>query len=314
MAKIRLKGKSGQSIETAFAEFIRFCKAKNLAPITIVNYQREFKYFDNFYTGDIQDISGDTVIQFIEELQKKDIAPTSVNTALRLLRAVLNYWADQNYCQRIKIKLLKVEEQIKDTYTDDEISRLLKKPDVKTASFREYRTWAVINFFIGTGCRLSTLTAVRIGDIDWENELIAYSHTKNKKSQFTPLSRQLTSVLQEYLRQRGGENTDILFPSESNTKLVGTSIAHDLARYNRNRGVDKISAHLFRHTFAKNWILQGGDPLRLQKILGHSTLAMSQHYANLYRTDLKKGFEEFNLLSRLKTDDRIKLNSRGTRR
>lgn len=113
--------------------------------------------------------------------------------------------------------------------------------------------------------------------------------------------------LQEYLRQRGGEDTDILFPSESNSKLVGTSIAHDLARYNRNRGVEKISAHLFRHTFAKNWILQGGDPLRLQKVLGHATLTMSQHYANLYRTDLKKGFEEFNLLSRLKTNDKIKL-------
>ena len=52
-------------------------------------------------------------------------------------------------------------------------------------------------------------------------------------------------------------------------------MAHDLSRYNRKRGVEKISAHLFCHTFAKNWILQGGDPLRLQKILGHSTLAMS---------------------------------------
>lgn len=137
MAKIRLKGKSGQSIETAFAEFIRFCKAKNLAPVTITNYQREFN-FNHFYNGELQDISGDAVIQFIEELQKKNIAPTSVNTALRLLRAVLNY------CQRVK----------------------------------------VINFFIGTGCRLSTLTAVRIGDINWENELIAY---------FTPRIRRLST-------------------------------------------------------------------------------------------------------------------------
>jgi len=41
----------------------------------------------------------------------------------------------------------------------------------------------IINFFLGTGCRLSTLTSVRIGDIDRENELIAYTHTKNKKAQ-----------------------------------------------------------------------------------------------------------------------------------
>ncbi|MDR3599171.1 MAG: tyrosine-type recombinase/integrase [Desulfosporosinus sp.] len=321
MAKIRLKANLGQSdsiqMETAFDEFIRYSKAKNLAPITLTNYQREFKSFHFFYNGSIQDISGDTVIQYIEYLQKRDIVTATVNTALRHLRAILNYWAEQNYCKPVRIKLLRFNEEIKDTYTDEEISRLLKKPDVKTASFREYRTWAVINFFIGTGCRLSTLTAIRIGDIDWDNELIAYTHTKNKKAQYTPLSRHMAVVLREYISYRGGEDTDLLFPSESNTKLVGTSVAHDIAKYNIKRGVEKTSAHLFRHTFAKNWIIEGGDPLRLQKILGHSTLAMSQHYANLYKQDLKAGFEDFNLLSRLKTDDKIrmgKLNSRGTRK
>lgn len=315
MAKICLKVKNpAVQMETAFTEFIRYSKAKNLAPITLVNYQREFKAFHMFYNGEIQDISENTVIQFIEHLQKRNITTTTVNTGLRHIRAIFNYWADQKYLPPIKIKLLRVNEEIKVTYTDEEISRLLKKPDVKAVSFREFRTWAVINFFIGTGCRLSTLTAIRIADIDWENELIAFTHTKNKKAQYTPLSRQLAVVLREYISYRGGEDTDLLFPSESNTKLVGTSVAHDITKYNQNRGVEKTSAHLFRHTFAKNWILSGGDPLRLQKILGHSTLAMSQHYANLYSTDLKAGFEDFNLLSRLKTDDRITLNSRGTRR
>ena len=103
----------------------------------------------------------------------------------------MNYWADQKYLPPIKIKLLRVNEEIKVTYTDEEISRILKKPDVKAVSFREFRTWAVINFFIGTGCRLSTLTAIRIADIDWGNELIAFTHTKNKKAQYTPLSKQL---------------------------------------------------------------------------------------------------------------------------
>jgi integrase/recombinase XerD len=316
VAKIVLRTKStvnpAVQMEEYFAEFIRYSKAKNLSPVTIADYQREFKSFHNFYNGNIKDISENTVIQYIEHLQKRNIATTTVNTALRHIRAILNYWAYQNYCRPVKIKLLRVGEQIKDTYTDEEISRLLKKPNIKTSSFRELRTWAVINFFIGTGCRLSTLTAVRIGDIDWENELIAYTHTKNKKAQYTPLSRQLSSVLQEYLRHRGGDEEDFLFPSENNTKLISTSVAHDIARYNRKRGVNKTSAHLFRHTFAKNWILQGGDPLRLQKVLGHSTLTMAQHYANLYKHDLKAAFEEFNLLSRLKFDDKIKL--RGTRR
>lgn len=314
MAKIRLKTKSDSAtMEERFAEFIRYCKAKNLSPVTIKDYEREFKGFHIFYNGKIEDIAEDIILQYIEHLQSRGIATTTINTALRHLRAIFNYWAEQKYCKPIKVKLLRVNEEIKETYTDEEICKLIKKPDIKTCTFREYRTWAIINFLIGTGCRLSTLTSVKIGDIDWENEMIAFTHTKSKKAQFVPLSRQLAVVLKEYLQHREGEVSDLLFPSENDTKLLGTSVAHDIARYNKKRGVQKTSAHLFRHTFAKNWILQGGDPLRLQKILGHSTLAMSQHYANLYKTDLKNNFEDFNLLSRLKAD-KIKLRGRSGNR
>lgn len=215
---------------------------------------------------------------------------------------MINYWVEKEYLKPIKFTMLKVNETIKDTYTDTEISKLLRRPDLKKSSFCELRTWAIINFFIGTGCRISSLINVKIEDIDWHNGLIAYTHTKNKKPQYVPLSKQLGQILTDYLKHRGGEEGDYLFPSENNTKLVGTSVAHDLARYNRKRGVDKTSAHLFRHTFAKNWILEGGDPLRLQKVLGHSTLAMTQHYTNLYKHDLQRGFEDFNLLSRMKTE------------
>lgn len=306
MAKIVLSNKmSAVLMEESFDDFIRYSKAKNLSEETIYNYERQFRAFHNFYSGDITQITEDTVIDYIEFMQER-LSPTSINTALRHLKAVLSYWAVQDYIKPVKIRLLKVSEKIKATYTDEEIVKLLKKPDIKKSSFREYRTWAVINFLIGTGCRISTLINVKIEDIDWENELIAYTHTKNKKAQFTPISKQLAVVLHEYIKQRGGEQGDLLFPSENNTKLVRSSVAHDLAHYNRKRGVEKTSAHLFRHTFAKNWILEGGDSLRLQRVLGHSSLAMAQHYANLYKHDLKRGYDDFNLLSRLKAQ-RIKL-------
>ena len=87
MAKICIKVKnSAVQMESAFTEFIRYSKAKNLAPITLVNYQREFKAFHMFYNGEIQDISENTVIQFIEHLQKRDITTTTVNTGLRHIR------------------------------------------------------------------------------------------------------------------------------------------------------------------------------------------------------------------------------------
>ena len=74
------------------------------------------------------------------------------------------------------------------------------------------------------------------------------------------------------------------------------SITTMLYRYNHARGVRKTSIHLFRHTFAKNWILNKGDPFRLKAILGHSTMAMVNVYVSMFGRDLHKDFDEFNPL------------------
>ena len=64
----------------------------------------------------------------------------------------------------------------------------------------------------------------------------------------------------------------------------------------------KTSVHLFRHTFAKKWILNGGDSFRLQKILGHSTMRMVREYVNMFSNDLKKDFNDYNPLEQFKVN------------
>ena len=76
--------------------------------------------------------------------------------------------------------------------------------------------------------------------------------------------------------------------------------AYDAVRKcNISRGVTKTSLHLFRHTFAKNYIIAGGDSVYLQRLLGHSTLSMTNHYVRLYSTDLQKNYDKFNPLDNL---------------
>jgi integrase/recombinase XerD len=110
-------------------------------------------------------------------------------------------------------------------------------------------------------------------------------------------------ILKEYLRIRQGGSDDYLFSSSTGTKMLESSVGHNIAEYNRARCVLKTSMHLFRHTFSKNFILHGGDVFRLQKQLGHSTLDMSRRYANIWDTDLQQGFEQFNLMVRLSTQN-----------
>ena len=94
--------------------------------------------------------------------------------------------------------------------------------------------------------------------------------------------------------------TDPLFCNRFGERLTGDGLINAISKYNKNRGVTKTSIHLFRHTFAKDWILRGGDLFSLQKMLGHSSLDMVKNYANLYSRDIKDKAEEFSFLSNTK--------------
>ena len=129
---------------------------------------------------------------------------------------------------------------------------------------------------------------MQMQDISFDDRTITFRHLKNKHVQLLPMSEALASCLKKYIslwRQDAAE-TAYLFPSFYDEQLSTNALKHSQARYNRSRGVEKTSVHLLRNSFVKNGCMSGGNVFKLQKVLGHSTLTMTQHYANLYSNDL----------------------------
>ena len=93
------------------------------------------------------------------------------------------------------------------------------------------------------------------------------------------------------------------------------SLGNAIWNYNHSRGVDKTSMHLFRHTYAKLYIQAGGDPFRLQKLLGHADLTMTRRYVALYADDLRANYDALNPLEQLtrknRHGDKIKMGKGG---
>lgn len=291
------------TLKEAFENFIFKKKSLNLSDETIKYYNDIYRYFSGFYGEDSLciNITDETVSAFINHLrsQNEDIADTSINTYLRGLRSVLYFFMEKGYTKQFKIELRKAEKKVKETYTDNEINSLLKKPDLKKCSFSEYRNWVMVTYLLGTGNRLSTLSNLRIKDIDFDDHEIVLRKVKNAKQYVIPLSASLEKVLLEYLQYRKGEPDNFLFCNQYGNQLKKDAITTAIARYNHSRGVTKTSVHIYRHTFAKKWILNGGDIFWLQKILGHSTLDMVKEYVNMFGGDLKNNFDRFNPLDNI---------------
>ena len=264
--KITMNSSKNLSVESAYELFIRKCRVKNLSEATITSYNNKVIPFVEFCNGgDISAVTVDTVDAFTDMLKKEhNVNDVSVVSYLRSVRAFLYYCMECNYMTSFKIHLPKCNKEIKEIYTDEQLEKLLKKPDTNTCSFTEYKTWVFENYLIATGNRLSTALNVQIRDLNFEDGIITLRKTKNRKQQIIPLSASLADVLQEYLVVRGGQPEDYLFCNNYGEQASNRTWQTLVYRYNVKRDVNVTSIHAFRHSFARLWILNHGDIMRLK--------------------------------------------------
>jgi integrase/recombinase XerD len=296
---ISLQGATAKvTVDSGFEQFVRVKRNMNLSEKSIKCYQDAVKYFTAFYSGEnyCHDVTAEVVENYITHLKCKSISSVSVNTYLRGLRVVLYFFMERDYMPKFKIKLLRQEKKVKNTYTDAELKLLLAKPDVKRCDFSEFRDWVISNYLLATGNRLGTVCELKVGDVDFHNHEILLKKLKNRRQYIIPLSVRLEKILLDYLLYRKGEPNDYLFCNRFGGKLLKSSLATSIRRYNLQRGVEKTSIHLYRHTFAKSWILNGVDIFRLKSILGHSSIDIVKEYAEMFGSDLKCDFDRFNPL------------------
>lgn len=300
--KITMQKSNTLTLDQGFEKFIQKCKVKNLATRTIDYYQKEYERFCNFLKDNplLDEITSETIENYTLYL-KSDTTANDVTIAsyMRAVRAIFYYLMKMGYMHSFPITIPKSIKKVKETYTDEELKILLRKPNINQCTFTEYKTWVYINYLLATGNRISTVINLQVKDLDFENLLIKLTTTKNKRQQIIPMAQSLKPILTEYLDIRGWNSDNYVFCTETGTKIQISSLEDNLRHYNHKRGITKTSSHLFRHTFAKNWILNGGDIFRLQKMLGHSDLTVVKEYVNMFSNDLLLDFEKYNPLDQM---------------
>ncbi|HCT64441.1 MAG TPA: integrase [Lachnospiraceae bacterium] len=312
MQKIRISSKKNEvkSIQEGILEFQKNCNARNLSPYTMKYYSGLFHIMELFTSLDetaINDIDEDYVYDFINFLKdSRNVADTTVVSYLKGLKTLLYFFMRKEYVDKFHIYIPSADKPLKDVYTLAELQLLLKKPNTKKCSFPTYRSWAMIVYFIGTGQRLRTVLNIKLKDVDLENNLVKLTAVKNRKQTILPLSSQVVEAINEYLKFRDGKEDDYLFCKWDGLQLTKRGAEEGITRYNISRGVEKTSIHAFRHTFAKNYLMSGGDVFRLQKLMCHSDIAVTKEYLNLTVDDLSVNLDSLTPLKDI-SNKKIKL-------
>lgn len=293
----------GESAAEAFERFLLTKRAGGVKNKTIETYSQHFhaisKHLDT--TQGIEELTADDLKSMIVSMQESGLSPNSIKSYSITLKAFLS-WCNSEGITTLNMAKYKGEETIKETYSDEELLLLLQKPNTKKCTFAEYRSWVIVNLLVNCGCRAATVRSILIRDVDLSSRIIQARHTKNGKALVIPLCSQMVGVLREYLKIRGGEMDDFLFCTEHGTQLTENALRCSIVDYNTRRGVEKTSIHLFRHTFARKYLVDcGGNAFTLQRLLGHSTLDMTKHYCNIFDADIARNFDSFSPLEQMKT-------------
>lgn len=309
--------KAATTIDDMFNAFIREKTFQGRSEKTLVNYNLSFELYKN-YNGFIGSepcavMDEDSIYKLQDGCVERGVSVASQNHYLRDMRAIVYYGMEQNLIEEYKVNLISEQETEPKFYSKKEIEILLAPP-MNEDNYCEVRTWVIVNLICATGARIGTICELKVEDVDLSRGIISYRHTKNKKYMSIPITPALLPILRSYISEwRDGE--EWLFVNFSGEQLTPNANRIAFGKYCDERGVDSRGVHQLRHSFSREFILQGGNPFQLMTALGHYDIAMSKKYARIWGEDLKEGFAEYTLLDNMKSaTSRAKGVKRNNRR
>ncbi|MDD9312593.1 tyrosine-type recombinase/integrase [Cytobacillus firmus] len=293
---------------TLFEMFDRFMAVKKteaLSSRTITDYYTNFEYFKKYLVEDLSadEIEIDTFRGFIGYmLHEMELSPVTANVRIRTMRAFIRFCFTEGYIKNPiheSFKPVKTPEDTLESLTPAEIKKLLNVIDDEM--YTGFRDKIIILVLLDTLVRISELVAIKRANVDLKAGFITLEagETKTRKTSSVPLSSKTIKLLAEYMKETEEFGDDHLFLTYDGHKINPSTIRIILRDYGKEAGISnkRVSPHTFRHTGALLYIMNGGDPFSLQKILGHSHMNMVRKYIQMTDTDVRRQHNAFSPLN-----------------
>jgi len=279
-------------VQTDLERFCRYLESeRRYSAHTLAAYRRDLNAFLGFCGPQLPGWDGideHRVRGFVASQHRKGLSGRSLQRQLSAIRTLFNFLCRHGLARRNPAQGMpapKSPRRLPETVGVDQLNRLLSLPCTDALSCRDL---AVMELLYGCGLRLSELTGLDLGDIDWQQRIVLVSG-KGRKQRLAPFGSRAESALRRWIRERpsllrGDQamNEKALFLSRRGTRISNSSIQQRLKKHAASLGVElSLHPHMLRHSFASHLLESSGDLRAVQELLGHANLSTTQIYTHL---------------------------------
>lgn len=181
-----------------------------------------------------------------------------------------------------------------------EIETLLLVPDTSTEI--GLRDRAILELMYASGLRVSEAVNVKLNDIDLDAGILTTTG-KGSKTRRVPVGSSAVEWLKSYMAvRRKKENIEIdnLFVNQAGSPINRQVIYLAITEYASKCGLQGVSPHTLRHSFATHMVQNNADIRSVQQMLGHADISTTQIYTHMTSAQLKRNYARFHPRSRSK--------------
>lgn len=284
------KSVSSVSNSNYLAMFLNAKKIEGCSERTLSYYKTTVEKLLDGITDPIRKVTTDDIREYLANYQGlNDCSKTTIDNIRRNISSFFTWLEEEDYIIKSpmrRIHKIKTTKTVKEVISDEEIEKMRDK-------CKNLRDLAIIDLLYSTGIRIGELVRLNIDDIDFEErECIVFG--KGDKERRVYFDAKTKIHLMSYINSRFDTNPALFVTLDvpyNRLQISGVEIR--LRRLGRELGINKVHPHKFRRTMATRAIDKGMPIEQVQKLLGHSQIDTTMHYAIVNQTNVKVAHRKF---------------------
>ena len=269
---------------------------KGLSANTIASYRRDLARLETWAqqrNRQLPELTRKDLREWIARLSRDGLAPSSISRAVSAARGFFRFLMLDGHIKQHPAEDLDTPQRfsyLPRFLSEQEMELLLAAPDVSTDT--GVRDRAMLELMYATGLRVSELCVLKLADVNLHTGLIV-CQGKGSKQRRVPIGKSAIHWLQQYTAVRAGWGHDhkpqfFLNRGRALTRQVAWTIIKTHAEH---AGLQEVSPHTLRHSFATHLMQRGADSRSVQALLGHSDISTTQIYTHVTDRHLRKAYD-----------------------